>query len=290
MTDTLLPDVSEFQTGPSTPDWAGIKKQNGGAGIIRVGYGTSHLDHMFVANYTALKANKFSFTGLYHYIVAGQDITAQARAFCAWIGPPAAVAPGTVFMCDLEEGAGNQHDRAMAWLGFVDKFYGLDARPLPERSWLYSGASFAVSAGLAPIFASPRRTWVAAYSAAEPKLGHTLWQSTNGKTGSHITAWAGCGKCDTSVYHGPLAGLAAMGWKAPAVHPQGFRGEYVTAGQLPLAGVAAKLGVPPSTLLRMTAVHYKTFGDPLAAWLNAVHAGTRPASTPLPKGIKLWVD
>ena len=74
------------------------------------------------------------------------------------------------------------------------------------------------------------------------------------------------------------------------MHPQGFRGEYVTAGQLPLAGVAAKLGVPPSTLLRMTAVHYKTFGDPLAAWLNAVHAGTRPASTPLPKGIRLWVD
>ena len=127
----------------------------------------------------------------------------------------------------------------------MDKFYGLDARPLPERSWLYSGASFAVSAGLAPIFSSPRRTWVAKYSAAEPKLGHTLWQSTNGKTGSHITAWAGCGKCDTSVYHGPLAGLAATGWKAPAVHPQGFRGEYVTAGQLPLAGVAAKLGVPP---------------------------------------------
>ena len=284
--------MSEFQAPSSgnAPDWAGIKKQNGGAGIIRVGYGHDHLDHMFVANYTALKANKFSFTGLYHYIVAGQDITAQARAFCAWIGPPAAVAPGTVFMCDLEEGAGNQRGRAEAWLGFVDKFYGLDARPLPERSWLYSGASFAVSAGLGPVFSSPRRTWVAKYSAAEPKLGHTLWQSTNGQVGSHITAWAGCGKCDTSVYHGPLAGLAATGWKAPAAHPQGFHGEYVTAGQLPLAGVAAKLGVPASTLLRMTAVHYKTFGDPLAAWLNAVHAGTRPASTPLPKGIRLWVD
>ena len=234
------------------PDWAGIKKQNGGAGIIRVGYGHDHLDHMFVANYTALKANKFSFTGLYHYIVAGQDITAQARAFCAWIGPPAAVAPGTVFMCDLEEGAGNQHDRAMAWLGFVDKFYGLDARPLPERSWLYSGASFAVSAGLAPIFASPRRTWVAAYSAAEPKLGHTLWQSTNGKTGSHITAWAGCGKCDTSVYHGPLAGLAATGWKAPAAHPAGpYR--HTAPGGRTLAQIAHARNTTPAHILQVTA-------------------------------------
>jgi hypothetical protein len=76
----------------------------------------------------------------------------------------------------------------------------------------------------------------------------------------------------------------------PAVRPAGFRGEYVTAGQFSLAQLAAKLQVPPSALLRMTAVHYKSFGDPLAAWLNAVHSGTKPASTPLPKGIRFWVD
>ena len=40
----------------------------------------------------------------------------------------------------------------------------------------------------------------------------------------------------------------------------------------------------PSALLRMTAVQFGTFGDPLAAYLNAVHAGTKPASTPLPGG------
>jgi hypothetical protein len=294
MTDTLLPDVSEFQTGPSTPDWAGIKKQNGGAAIIRVGYGHDHLDHMFVSNYTAMKASKFSFIGLYHYIRADQDAAAQARQFCAWAGPPSVIAPGTVFMLDLEEGGGNQLGRANAWLSHVDTFYGLDSRPLPERSWLYSGQNFAVGAGLAPIFHSARRTWVAAYQASEAGLlPHTLWQSTNGKVGANITSWAGCGRCDTSVFRGPLAGLAAMGWKAPGmpVRPDGrHHGEYVTAGQLPLGGVAAKLGVPPSALLRMTAVHYGSFGDPLAAYLNALHAGTKPASTPLPKGIRFWVD
>ena len=262
MTDLLLPDVSEFQTGPSTPDWAGIKKQNGGAGIIRVGYGHDHLDHMFVANYTALKATKFSFTGLYHYIVAGQDITAQARAFCAWIGPPAAVAPGTVFMCDLEEGAGNQHDRAMAWLGFVDKFYGLDARPLPERSWLYSGASFAVSAGLAPIFASPRRTWVAAYSAAEPKLGHTLWQSTNGKTGRTSPRGPGAvsatRRCTTGRWPGwpPRAGRPRPRTRrAASTSPPG---SSALGGRRRQARRAAR------RCCSITAVHSKTFGEPLA--------------------------
>ena len=173
---------------------------------------------MFVANYTAAEANKYSFTGLYHYIVAGQDITAQARAFCAWIGPPAAVAPGTVFMCDLEEGAGNQRGRAEAWLGFVDKFYGLDARPLPERSWLYSGASFAGPLG------SARSSLAAADLGRQGLRGRAEARPHpvavhQRQIGSHITAWAGCGKCDTSVYHGPLAGLAATGWKAPAAHP-----------------------------------------------------------------------
>jgi hypothetical protein len=79
-------------------------------------------------------------------------------------------------------------------------------------------------------------------------------------------------------------------WPRPAHPPAGFHGEYVTAGQYSLAQLAAKLKVPPSTLLRMTAVHYKSFGDPLAAWLNAVSAGTKPASAPLPKGIRFWVD
>lgn len=295
MADTLLPDVSEFQAGPSAPNWAGIKKQNGGAGICRVGYGTSHLDHMFAANYTGMKAQHYSFMGLYQYIVAGQDITAQARAFCGWIGPPSAIAPGTVFIADLEEGAGNQASRAGAWLGFVDHFYGLDAKPLPARSWLYAGASFAVDHGMAPIFGSQRRTWVAAYSAAEPKLGHTLWQSTDGAVGSHITAWAGCGKIDTSVYHGPLAGLAAMGWGAgrPAKPPAAddrWHGEYVCGGMFHLAGLADKLGWPTNTLLRMTAVHYGSFGDDLGRWVGDVMTGRCPWTTPVPKGVRLWCD
>src|SRR5262249_22645221 len=43
-----LPDVSEFQSPASgnAPNWAGIKSQNGGAAIIRVGYGNAHLDGM----------------------------------------------------------------------------------------------------------------------------------------------------------------------------------------------------------------------------------------------------
>ena len=160
---TLMPDVSEFQTGNTAPNWAGIKAQNGGAGIIRVGYGNSHLDHMFVSNYTDLKNNHFSFMGLYHYLRSGQDVVSQANAFINWIGPPSALAPGSIPMLDLEEGSGDQSARANQWFSIVDAFYGLDKLPLNQRSWLYSGDNFARIHGLIPLFNSDRHTWVASY-------------------------------------------------------------------------------------------------------------------------------
>ena len=61
-----LPDVSEFQSPASgtAPNWAGIKSQNGGAAIIRVGYGNAHLDGMLVSNRSTIKSLKYPFCGL----------------------------------------------------------------------------------------------------------------------------------------------------------------------------------------------------------------------------------
>jgi Glycosyl hydrolases family 25 len=191
----LLPDLSEFQPDA---DMAGIAKQNGGAAIIRACYGGAHPDKVFAKFRKA--AAGYRFLGLYQYLVAGQDVIAQARAFCSIAGHLAAY---EVPIVDVEEGAGSQYQRAIDWCGHVD-------RQLGKRSWVYSGVAFAEAHGLASIFASSRHTWVAAYSQAEPSLAHTLWQCTDGKTGSHITSWPGAGKCDTSLYHGSLAQLAAL--------------------------------------------------------------------------------
>lgn len=88
--------------------------------------------------------------------------------------------------------------------------------PLSQRSWLYSGQDFAVSAGLTPIYDSARRTWIAAYTDSDAGLlPHTLWQSTNGQIGANQTDWSGCGSVDTSLYDGTLAGLSALGWHPP---------------------------------------------------------------------------
>lgn len=290
----LLPDVSEFQSGSSAPDWAGIKSKNGGAGICRVGYGDAHLDKMFLSNYTFMKQNKFSFLGLYQYLVAGQDPHAQASAFCNWIGPKSAVFPGTVFILDLEEGNGDQSGRAKAWFDFVDQFYGLDKLPLNKRSWLYSYTSFVTGHNLGAIFASARHTWIAAYQNQQPAIGHTLWQSTDGKLGSNITSWPGCGRIDTSVHNGTLATLAADAWTAvkdpPPPSPDVFHGTYTTAGMFSLAALGQKLGYSPAALLKMTAVHFGSFGTVLNNYVNDVMTGAKTSSDPVPAGAEIWCD
>jgi Glycosyl hydrolases family 25 len=211
-----LPDVSEFQSPASgnAPDWAGIKSQNGGAAIIRVGYGNAHLDGMLGSNRASIRSLTFGFCGLYQYLRADQDVLSQANAFINWIGP--SLNQGEIPVLDLEEGSGDQSGRANQWFDIIDHAYRLASLPLSQRSWLYSGQDFAVSAGLGPIFRSARRTWIAAYQASENGLlPHTLWQSTNGQTGANRTNWSGCGFCDTSSYHDTLASLSALGWHPP---------------------------------------------------------------------------
>ena len=107
----------------------------------------------------------------------------------------------------------------MTWLTLVNTFYGLDAQVLNMRSWLYSYTTFVSSTNLAAIFASNRRTWITAYQTTEPAIGHTLWQSTDGASGSHITTWPGCGRTNTSIFNGNLPTLAAMGWPQPVTPP-----------------------------------------------------------------------
>ena len=200
----LLPDLSEFQ---ANADLKGIKAANGGAVILRVAYGTSHPDKAFARHRASAQALGYQFCGLYQYLVAGQDAAAQARAFVKIVGH---LYPHEVAILDLEEGPGNQAGRAGQWASVVDKAFGVASAPLNQRSWLYSGEFFAEEAGLAPIFASARHTWVAAYGSKEPTLGHTLWQCTDGQVGPNRTNWPGCGHCDTNIFHGTLGQLSAL--------------------------------------------------------------------------------
>jgi hypothetical protein len=249
VTDLLLPDLSEFQYPPkhAAADLAGIAAMNGGAAIIRAAYGTRE-DVAFLHFRAAAAAAKFRFLGIYQYLRHDEDPIVQARALHSITGP---LLPGEIPVCDLEEGDGDQSNRAAQWLQAADNAYGLDSRPLPARSWLYSYSNFVTTHGLSQLFQSPRRTWIAAYSSIEPMIGHTLWQCTDGKFGPHITDWPGAGKVDTNLYHGTLDELAAI--IAPPKPAGPFR--HVAAGHHSLAEVAALRGTTEADLAGLTLEH-----------------------------------
>jgi GH25 family lysozyme M1 (1,4-beta-N-acetylmuramidase) len=261
----LLADVSEFQ--PDIADATYLRWSK--AIVIRALYGTRTDKAWFGgARRDALHAGGARFIGIYAYIRGDQDITAQAKALISLLGH---LRPGEKLIADIEEGPGSQQARWVTWAKAVNAGLG-------DPPWDYSGLNYAAAHGLQPV------TWVAAYGQREPDPPHQLWQFTD------AFKVPGVGTADCSVFHGSIDDLAALAYQGAKTPAKGWHGEYVTAGQFSLAQLAAKLGVPPSALLRMTAVHYGSFGDQLAAWLNAVHTGTQPASMPLPKGVRFWVD
>jgi Glycosyl hydrolases family 25/Putative peptidoglycan binding domain len=69
-----------------------------------------------------------------------------------------------------------------------------------------------------------------------------------------------------------------------------WHGEWVSAGQASLAALAANLGYPVNTLLRMTAVRYKAFEPHLAGYVAGVFAGTVKPTDNLPKGAVVWAN
>jgi hypothetical protein len=65
--------------------------------------------------------------------------------------------------------------------------------------------------------------------------------------------------------------------------------EWTTAGMSSLAQLAQQEHTEPSTILRLTAQHAPVYPGPVAAWLNAVFAGTADPSKPMPAGLALYL-
>jgi hypothetical protein len=222
-----------------------------------------------------------------------------------WTAADWAAHPGAVRICqdpaasdvtadvlDVEAGAAAIGTVAR-WAEAAAANYATGKRPGQRSPAIYmslASVTPVVNALVAGGIASGPGLWVANWNLTEAEAA-VLVAHSGGPFPVIGVQYGNRGSYDVSVFSGPwLSAVSGDPAAHPAAPPAGFRGEYVTAGMFSLAQLAAKLGTIPSALLRMTAVHYGTFGNDLAAWLNAVSSGTRPASTPLPPGIKLWVD
>lgn len=181
----LLADVSEFQ--PDVADAAYLAWSP--AIVIRCAYGDAHDDKAWYGGQrrALLHSGGAKFVGIYQYLVAGQNPSAQAQAFHRIVGN---LKPGEVAIADYEEGP---HSLLTGWYNEMLAL-GYDRRYL----WTYSGLNFGQANGVLPV------EWLAAYRSAEPSSPHRLWQF------SSSFAVPGVGTCDCSVFHGTIGQLAAL--------------------------------------------------------------------------------
>jgi Putative peptidoglycan binding domain len=185
-TKTLLADISEFQPDISDAAYLAWSK----AIVIRAAYGAHHDDRAWYGGQRRdlLLSGGALFLGIYQYITASEDVTAQAMEFCRLLGK---LNQGEYPLADWEEGDGNQAGRRATWNHVVAGELGFT----PGSG--YSGLFFARDHGLAPV------EWVAAYQGTEPSPPHLLWQFTS------AFQVPGAGLADCSVYHGPVTDLAS---------------------------------------------------------------------------------
>lgn len=191
MTDLIIPDLSEFQTGT---DLAALRAGGYPAVILRAHNGWRP-DFRFVLWQAQARQLRYTAIGYYQYLVAGRDAAAQARDFAATVGP---LRPGEFAICDDEEGAGDQSARVNTWFDALDSIW-----HDPAGDWEYSGLFFS-RAHLGSVRPSVHR-WLAAYSTVEPVDVHQLWQFSDAYQFPGVP-----GPSDASIFHGTVDQLAEL--------------------------------------------------------------------------------
>lgn len=191
----LLADISEFELNIADATYLSWSQ----AIVIRAAYGDAHDDHAWFGGQRRelLHAGGAQFLGIYQYIVANQDITAQAKQFCKLLGT---IQPGEYLIADIEEGTGNLQQTWTTWANVVNAELGF-----PPGD--YSGLAFAAAHGIQPA------DWLAAYQNTEPAVPHKLWQFTD------AYPVPGVGTADCSVFHGTITQLAALAYQGTAPKP-----------------------------------------------------------------------
>ena len=217
----------------------------------------------------------------------------KAHAGAVRIDQDPAASDPTADILDVESGAATIADVA-PWAEAAAAAYATGKRPGQRHPAIYMSLS-----NVTPV----ANALVAAGITSGPGLWVANWNLTAAEATALVVSGGGpfpiigvqyrnAGTYDVSVFSASwLSDVSGDPPAHPAPEPaQPFHGQYVTAGQFSLAQLAAKLGVTPAALLRMTAVRFGAFDTELAWWINAVASGGRPATAPLPAGIKLWVN
>lgn len=183
MTDLHIPDLSKWQRDKDI-DFSRI----GPVVILRAhnGHGVDP-----TLKRRQVLARRYCKVVLYYgFMVKDRDPAVQAHEMAAAVGP---LRKGEAFICDAEEGVGNQTPRVLKYLG-----------ALGGRDIYYSGLAFSQ----AHLKGIPKGVlfWEAAYRSVEPHGdAHFLWQYTDKGRVPGVKV-----PVDVSVFHGTLGQLEAL--------------------------------------------------------------------------------
>lgn len=206
MTDTIFPDISEFQPNA---DMNALRASGVEAIAVRVCYGNAHIDHNMPIRRDQVRGAGFTAVMWYLFLRPNQDAQSQFNAFTSVI--PSLGANEAVFVDWEADGSAGVPSPTLRdqMLAMFDNFY-------HQPTGLYASAS------LLAANSTDHPQWVASYGVSqEPAVKHFLWQYTDGKYTSGQYApvnFVSIGKCDTDVFHGTANELcAAITANGPAI-------------------------------------------------------------------------
>jgi hypothetical protein len=269
-------DVSSFQGPPADWKTAAGKIRWGGVKITELEPGgTRYVNPDAAADWAWLKANG---KGRIAYAFGHPSVSAaESVAFFAAELGPLGLDDADAVALDHETTDGLGPAQVSAWAREV--LQGLHAT-FSRQPLIYTFPNFAETGNCAGLGGYP--LWI-----ADPNhpADHPAVPAPWDAWAIHQFATSGAIDRDTAAYRTLRAMSAALGKKEPAVK------DWHCTGQRNLLEIAEANHAEPSTILRLSAHHGPDgkFGPEVAAWLNDVFAGRRPATAPVPAGCVLKV-
>lgn len=233
---------------------------------------TMGVDTTFAGDWAAIKDAGLH-RGCYWWLHLDVSAVAQANYFVAAV-KKAGLAPGDMLVCDSEVPGANAGAMTHA---FCSEVAALAGPSCPVLIYANQNAGHLMkSCTQWPLwFAWPSPT-APPPSLTAPWATWKFWQ------------WGITGGVDADAYNGTGADLDA--WIASHIPPP-VQGPITvtTDGKQTLAQIAAAHGTQPSGILRATAIADQLYPANIAAWLNAVFAGTVSPTAAVPAGAVLRI-
>jgi len=130
------PDVSHWQ---GVVDWKQVTASGVSVAIAKATQGVSNVDPQFVANRAAMRANKITHRGFYHFADVTSSAVKQAAHFTSTVGT---IQPGEFLVLDIEIGSAGSTVANRKWVTDFLNTVTVNGKITANAVWIYSGSGW----------------------------------------------------------------------------------------------------------------------------------------------------